>query len=112
MIEYILLGIFAPIFVNLMHLVIGIYVVVARGNVISLGFSAIGFLTKSMAMVFLTWLGVSFCGLDFRVYVPLLTFFWFFTHVIEAFVIQHYMNQNGSEVLKHVITSFNKTVGG
>ena len=110
MIEYILLGIFAPIFVNLMHLVIGIYVVVARGNVISLGFSAIGFVTKSMTMVFLTWLGVSYFGLDFRIYIPMLTFFWFFTHVVEAFVIQHYMNQNGSEVLKQVITNFNNTV--
>ena len=108
MIEYILLGIFAPIFVNLMHLVIGIYVVVARGNVISLGFSAIGFVTKSM--VFLTWLGVSYFALDFRIYIPMLTFFWFFTHVVEAFVIQHYMNQNGSEVLKQIITNFNNTV--
>ena len=44
--EYILLGVIAPIFLNLMHLVIGIYVVVARGNVISLGFSGISFLSK------------------------------------------------------------------
>ena len=51
MIEYILLGIFAPIFVNLMHLVIGIYVVVARGNVISLGFSGVSFLTKSIFLI-------------------------------------------------------------
>ena len=54
--EYILLGVISPIFLNLMHLVIGIYVVVARGNVISLGFSGISFLTKSIGMVYLTYM--------------------------------------------------------
>ena len=39
MIEYILLGVLAPIFLNLTHMVIGIYVTVARGSVIGLGFS-------------------------------------------------------------------------
>ena len=53
----------------------------------------------------------SYLDLDFRIYIPLLTFFWFFTHVVEAFVIQHYMNQNGSEYIKSVIHNFNKTVG-
>ena len=47
MIEYFLLGVLAPIFLNLMHLVIGIYVVVQRGSILSLGFSGIGFLTKT-----------------------------------------------------------------
>tara|TARA_B100000085_G_scaffold280020_1_gene304285 strand:- start:95 stop:418 length:324 start_codon:yes stop_codon:yes gene_type:complete len=92
--SYIVLGILAPIMLNLMHMVIGIYVVVQRGNVLSLGFSGIGFLTKSIAMIFFTWLGVSKIGLDYQIFVPLLTFFWFFTHVVEAFVIQHYMQNN------------------
>ena len=33
----------------------GIYVVIARGNLMSLGFSAMGFVTKTMGMIFLTW---------------------------------------------------------
>ena len=37
--SYIVLGILAPIMLNLMHMVVGIYVVVQRGNVLSLGFS-------------------------------------------------------------------------
>ena len=94
MIEYILLGVLSPIILNLMHLCVGVYVVLQRGNIMSLGFTGMGFLTKTMGMLFLTWLGVGYIGLDFRVYVPLLTFFWFFTHVVEAFVIQHYMKQN------------------
>jgi len=78
-IGYIVLGILAPIMLNLMHMIVGLYVV--------------------------------YINLDFRIYIPLLTFFWFFTHVVEAFVIQHYMNQNGSEYIKSVIRNFNKTVG-
>ena len=55
MIEYILLGVIAPIMLNLMHMCVGIYVTVARGSVLGLGFSAMGFLTKSLGMLFLTW---------------------------------------------------------
>ena len=102
MIEYILLGVLAPIFLNLMHMCVGIYVTVARGSVIGLGFSGIGFLTKSVGMIFLTWLGVGYLQLDFRIYIPLLTFFWFFTHIVEAFVIQHYIKKNESDFIKGI----------
>ena len=33
MIEYILLGVLAPILLNLMHMCVGVYVTVARGSV-------------------------------------------------------------------------------
>ena len=99
---YFILGVLAPIILNLMHLVLGIWITVARGSVIGLGFSAAGFLTKTIGMIFLTWLGIGYFGLDVRIYMPILTFFWFFTHVIEAFVIQHYMKQNESEFIKSI----------
>jgi len=102
MIEYFLLGILSPIILNLLHMVVGIFVVVQRGNILSLGFTGVGFLTKTIGMLFLTWLGVGYLGLDFRIYIPLLTFFWFFTHITEAFVIQHYMKQNASKQLKEL----------
>ena len=92
--EYFLMGVIAPSFLNLIHLVMGIYVVVARGNIMSLGFTAMGFLTKSMGMLFLTWLGIEIVGLDFRIYVPILSFVWFFSHIAEAFIINHYMQKN------------------
>ena len=92
--EYFLMGVIAPSFLNLLHLVLNIYIVVVRGNILSLGFSGISFLTKSMGMIFFTWLGVSVMRLDVRIYVPILTFFWFFSHIAEAFVIQHYMEEN------------------
>ena len=92
--KYFLMGVLAPSILNLLHLVMGIYVVMARGNLISLGFSAMGFLTKTIGMLFLTWLGIEIVGLDYRIYVPILTFVWFFSHLCEAFVIQHYMERN------------------
>ena len=94
MIEYIVLGVLAPVFLNLMHLCVGIYVVIQRGSIMSLGFSGMGFLTKSIGMIFFTWLGVSKLHMDYQIFIPLLTFFWFFTHGVEAFVIQHYMEKN------------------
>jgi len=101
-IPYVLLGILAPVFVNLLHLLVGLYVVTQRGNLLSLGFTGMSFLTKTIAMLFLTWLGVGFLGLVTAIFVPLLTFFWFFTHVVEAFVIQHYMRKNESKYIKSI----------
>ena len=94
MMLYIILGVFAPIILNLIHLVIGIFLTLKRGNVMSVGFTAVGFLTKTIGMLFLTWIGVGFFKLDFRIYVPILTFFWLLTHFIEAFMIKSYMNKN------------------
>ena len=91
--EYFLMGVIAPSFLNLLHLVLNVYIVVARGNVLSLGFTGISFLTKTIGMLFLTWLGVGVMEMDFRIFIPLLTFFWFFTHIVEAFVIQHHMEK-------------------
>ena len=94
MLLYIIFGVFAPIILNLIHLVIGVFLTLKRGNVMSVGFTAVAFLTKTIGMLFLTWIGVGFFKLDFRIYVPILTFFWLFTHFIEAFVIKSYMNKN------------------
>ena len=76
---YIVLGVLAPIILNLIHLIVGIYVVTQRGNIVSLGFTGISLLTKSVAMIYFTWLGVSWLHLDFRVFVPLL--FSFRAHI-------------------------------
>ena len=95
--EYFLLGVLAPSVLNLIHLVMGIYVVVQRGNVVSLGFTGISFITKTIGMLFLTWLGIEVVELDYRIYVPILSFTWFFSHIAEAFVIQHYMEKNVPE---------------
>ena len=97
MVEYFLLGVLSPILLNLMHMAIGIYVVVARGNMMSLGFTGLSFLSKTIGLLWLTWLGVGYLDMNFKIYVPLLTFFWFFTHIVEGFVIQHYIQRNVPE---------------
>ena len=102
MIEYILLGVLAPILLNLMHMCVGVYVTVARGSVIGLGFSGISFLTKSVAMLFFVWLGVQKLGMDYTIFVPLICFFWFFAHIVEAFVIQHYIQKNVPKQLQEM----------
>ena len=100
--EYFLMGVIAPSFLNLLHLLVNIYVVVVRGNLMSLGFTGISFITKTMGMIFFTWLGVSIVGLDYRIYVPILCFFWFFSHLCEAFVVQHYMKENVPKQLQEL----------
>ena len=57
---YFLLGVLAPIILNLLHLIVGIYVVVVRGNVMSLGFTSLSFLTKTIGLLWLTYLGIVF----------------------------------------------------
>jgi hypothetical protein len=101
-VNYFLLGVLSPLFLNLLHMIIGIYIVVKRGSILSLGFTGISFVTKSMAMMFFLWLGIIHLGLNFKIFVPLLTFFWFMTHVIEAFVIQHYIRENESDAIRSV----------
>ena len=61
---YFLLGVLAPMFLNLLHMVVGVYIVVQRGSIISLGFTGISFITKTIGMMFLTWLGVGYFELD------------------------------------------------
>ena len=92
--EYLFLGVLAPIVLNLIHLGIGLFITKNQGNTYGVGFSAIGFVSKTAGMVFLTWLGVSYIGLDFKIYIPLLTFFWFITHILEAFIINSAMKKN------------------
>ena len=97
--EYFLLGFLSPILLNLIHLCIGIYVVINKGNIYSIIVSSVSFVTKTIGLLFLTWIGVRHLGLNYKIYVPILTFFWFFTHVMEAFVIQHYLKKSKKDRL-------------
>ena len=92
--KYFFLGVLAPVVLNLIHLGIGLFITKNQGNTFGVGFSAIGFVSKTAGMVFLTWLGVSYLELNFKIYIPLLTFFWFITHIFEAFIINNAMKKN------------------
>tara|TARA_Y100001970_G_scaffold280780_1_gene390331 strand:+ start:880 stop:1176 length:297 start_codon:yes stop_codon:yes gene_type:complete len=94
---YLIIGVIAPIILNIIHLGIGIFITSKQGNLYGIGFSALGFITKTIGMIFLTWFGVTHLELNFKIFIPLLTFFWFISHIVEAFVIKSYMNQNISD---------------
>ena len=102
MIEYFLLGflisdILKPITYVYWYLCYG-----KRGSVIGLGFSGVGFLTKSITMIFFVWLGIVKLGMDYQIFVPMICFFWFFTHIVESFVIQHYIQKNVPQHLQNL----------
>ena len=96
---YFLLGVLAPLLLNILHMCIGIYVTISKGSVMSLAFSGAGFFTKSIGMVLIMYLGIDVFSLDFKIFIPLLSLFFLLTHFVEAFVIQHYIQKN---VPKHL----------
>jgi len=99
----ILLGVFIPIIFSLVHTIISVYLIYQNGNLSALTWNILGFITKTMFMLFMTYVGVSILELDFRIYIPLLSMSWFTCHVGEAFYINYHMNENCSEHLKSII---------
>ena len=88
------------IFLNLIDMCIGVYG--ACGRVMGLGFSGSSFLTKSVAMLFFVWLGVQKLGMDYTIFVGLICFFWFFTHIVEGVRHKHYIQKNVPKQLKEM----------
>ena len=103
MLLMLLMSVIIPIIFGLLHTIAGIYLIYSKGNTTALGWNMLGFLTKTVFMLFMTYMGVSVLEFDFRIYVPILSFVWFMTHIVEAFYIQHNMNENCSEYLKSII---------
>ena len=99
---YFLLGVLAPLFLNILHMCIGIYITISKGSVMSLAFSGAGFFTKSIGMIFIMYLGLDVFSLNFKYFIPLLSSIFLMTHFIEAFVIQHYIQQNVPKHLKEI----------
>ena len=103
MILVILMSVIIPILFGLLHTIAGVYLIYTKGNMTALGWNMLGFLTKTIFMLFMTYMGVSVLEFDFRIYVPILSFVWFMTHIAEAFYIQYHMNENCSETLKSIL---------
>ena len=103
MLLMLLMSVIIPIIFGLLHTIAGTYLIYSKGNMTALGWNMLGFLTKTIFMLFMTYIGVSVLEFDFRIYVPILSFVWFMTHIAEAFFVQHHMNENCSETLKSII---------
>ena len=103
MLLMILMGVIIPIIFGLIHTIAGTYLIYSKGNTTALGWNMLGFLTKTIFMFFMTYVGIVVLGLNWRIYISILTFTWFITQILEAFYIQHHMNENCSEYLKSII---------
>ena len=103
MLLMLLMSVIIPIIFGLLHTIVGTYLIYSKGNMTALGWNMLGFLTKTVFMLFMTYMGVSVLEFDFRIYVPILSFVWFMSHIAEAFYIQYHMNKNCSEYLKSII---------
>ena len=102
MILMILLGILIPIMFSLIHTIVSVWLVYNYGNLSALGWNMLGFLTKSMFMLFMTYMGVIVLELNWKIYICLLSSVWFISHIWEAIYVTKHMDENCSELLKSI----------
>jgi|TARA_B100001996_G_C18431362_1_gene504666 hypothetical protein len=102
MLLMILMGVIIPIIFGLIHTIIGVYLIYSKGNITALGWNMLGFVTKSIFMLFMTYVGIVVLGLNWRIYISILTFTWFITHILEALYITKHMNENCSDLIKRM----------
>ena len=99
---FILMSVIISIVFSILHTLASVYLVYTKGNAIALGWTMVGFLTKTVFMIFMTYMGVSVLQFDYKIYVPILSFVWFMSHICEAFYINYHMNENTNEFLKSI----------
>ena len=92
-----------PIIFSLIHTIVSVWLVYSYGNLSALAWNMMGFLTKSMFMILMTYIGIVVLGLNWKIYIPVLSSVWFISHVCEAFYVTKHMNENCSEYLKSII---------
>ena len=102
MIQLILMGIIIPIMFSLIHTIISVWLVYTHGNLSALAWNMLGYLTKTVFILFMTYIGLVVLGLNWKIYVSLLSSVWFVSHICEAFYTTHHMNENCSEYLKSI----------
>jgi len=102
MILIILMSVIIPILFGLLHTIAGVYLIYTKGNMTALGWNMLGFLTKTVFMLFMTYMGISVLEFNMKIYIPILSFVWFMSHIAEALYLTHHMNENCSETLKSI----------
>jgi len=102
MIEMILMGVIIPIIFSLIHTIVSVWLVYTHGNLSALAWNMLGFLTKSMFMLFMTYTGLFILELNWKIYISLLSSVWFVGHICEAFYVTKHMDENCSELLKRI----------
>ena len=84
----VILGMLCPIIFSLVNIIIITYLDLNYNSQLVFFWNMLGFITKTMFMIFMTYLGVGVLDLDFRIYIPILCSVWFLSHLVEAFYTQ------------------------
>ena len=84
----VILGMLCPIIFSLINIIIITYLDLNYNSQLVFFWNMLGFITKTMFMIFMTYLGVGVLDLDFRIYIPILCSVWFLSHLVEAFYTQ------------------------
>ena len=84
----VLLGMLVPTVMSYINIEVIEYLSKTRGNLITFGFNMVQFLTKTIFMCMMTYIGISVLELNATLYISLLCTTWFTFHVLEAFFTQ------------------------
>ena len=85
----IILGIFLPIMVSYLNIELIKWVHNNYGNQATSYFNIFQFITKSIFMILMSYVGIKIFNLNFKIYIPILCTVWFIFHIIEAFFTQN-----------------------
>ena len=85
----IILGIFLPIMVSYLNIELIKWVHNNYGNQATNYFNIFQFITKSIFMILMSYVGIKIFNLNFKIYIPILCTVWFIFHIIEAFFTQN-----------------------
>ena len=88
----IFLGMLIPSIVSYLNILAIDYIMKAFGSEKVNGFNMIQFITKSIFMISMSYIGIKVFDLEPLIYIFLLCLTWFIFHIIEAFYTQKVFN--------------------
>ena len=89
----IILGIFLPIMVSYLNIELIKWVHNNYGNQATNYFNIFQFITKSIFMILMSYVGIKIFNLNFKIYIPILCTVWFIFHIVEAFFTQNLLKR-------------------
>lgn len=87
------LGIFLPVMVSYINIELINWIHNNYGNQATNYFNIFQFLTKSMFMILMSYVGIEIFNLNFKIYIPVLCTVWFVFHIVEAFFTQNLLKR-------------------
>ena len=88
------MGMFCPIIMSYLNIEVISWIHNNYGNQATNHFNTFQFVTKSIFMIAMSYVGIKIFNLNFRVYSPTLCTVWFVFHVLEAFYTQSLLNRH------------------